>query len=167
MLCNHFTEKLLGLQGVIIKNIEKSGNTIVIYAEMERKEHHCTCCDTATSTVHDYRKQIIKDIPAFGNSVVIHLRKRRYRCPKCNKHFFEENTFLPKYHRITNRLSAYIINKLTNECSFLSVAREVSLSVTTIIRIFDLVSYPKMTKLPTVLSIDEFKGNTNVSLQTH
>ena len=62
MLCNHFTEKLLGLQGVIIKNIEKSGNTIVIYAEMERKEHHCTCCDTATSTVHDYRKQIIHEI---------------------------------------------------------------------------------------------------------
>lgn len=43
MLYNYFTEKLLGLQGVIIKNIEKSGNTIVIYAEMERKEHHCSC----------------------------------------------------------------------------------------------------------------------------
>ena len=160
MLYNHFTEKLLGLQGVIIKNVEIKGDLTVIYAEMERKEHYCTCCGTATSTVHDYREQVIKDIPAFGNSVIIHLRKRRYRCPKCKKRFFEENTFLPRYHRITNRLSAYIINKLASECSFSSVAHEVSLSVTTVIRIFDLVSYPKMNKLPTVLSIDEFKGNT-------
>lgn len=37
--------------------------------------------------------------------------------------------------------------------------REVNLSVSTIIRIFDLVSYPKA-ELPKVLSIDEFKGNT-------
>ena len=41
---------------------ERSGNTIVIYAEMERKEHHCSCCGTATTTVHDYRKQNDTDI---------------------------------------------------------------------------------------------------------
>ena len=151
MLYNHFTEKLLGLQGVIMKNMEKSGNTIVIYAEMKPKEHHCSCCGTATTTVLDYREQIIKDIPAFGNPVVIHLRKRRYRCPNCGKRFFEETNFLPRYHRITNRLSAYIIDKLANECSFSSVAREVSLSVTTVIRIFDLVLYPKIIKLPTAV----------------
>ena len=60
---------------------------------------------------------------------------------------------------MTNRLSSYVINKLTDERSFTSVAREVNLSVTTVVRIFDIVSYPKA-KLPSVLSIDEFKGNT-------
>ena len=160
MLYNHFTEELLGLQGVKITNIENSEKNIVIYAEMERKEHHCTCCGTATSTVHDYRTQVIKDISAFGKLVMLVLRKRRYRCPHCGKRFFEENSFLPRYHRMTNRLSAYIIDKLRTECSFSSVAREVNLSVTTIIRIFDLVSYSQLTELPTVLAIDEFKGNT-------
>ena len=33
---------------------------------------HCICCGTATNTVHDYRTQVIKDIPAaidwFSNS---------------------------------------------------------------------------------------------------
>ncbi len=145
MLYNHFTEKLLGLQGVKITNIENNEKNIVIYAEMERKEHHCTCCGTATSTLHDYRTQTIKDISAFGKLVKIVLRKRRYRCSHCGKCFFEENTFLPRYHRMTNRLSAYIIDKLRTECSFSSVAREVDLSVTTVIRIFDLVTYPQLT----------------------
>ena len=87
------------------------------------------------------------------------LRKRRYRCPHCGKRFYGENTFLPGYHRMTNRLVKFVLNRLTDERSFTSVAREVNLSVSTIIRIFDLVSYPKA-ELPKVLSIDEFKGNT-------
>ncbi|HHZ05449.1 MAG TPA: transposase family protein, partial [Clostridiales bacterium] len=43
--------------------------------------------------VHDYRKQIIKDIPSFGNNVIIHFNKRRYRC-SCGKRFAEKNPFL-------------------------------------------------------------------------
>ena len=61
---------------------------------------------------------------------------------------------------MTNRLSAYIIDRLTDVTSFSGIAREVNLSVSTVIRIFDFVSYsPK--KLPVALSIDEFKGDTN------
>ena len=60
---------------------------------------------------------------------------------------------------MTNRLVKFVLKRLTDERSFTSVAREVNLSVSTIIRIFDLVSYPKA-ELPKVLSIDEFKGNT-------
>ena len=52
MLYNYFTEKLIVLKGVIIKNAEIKGNLTVIYAEMERKEQYCTCCGAATSTVH-------------------------------------------------------------------------------------------------------------------
>ena len=60
---------------------------------------------------------------------------------------------------MTNRLSAFVIDKLRDERSFTSVAREVNLSVSTVIRIFDTVSYPTA-ELPQTLSIDEFKGNT-------
>ena len=159
MLYKYFTEKLLGLQEVNITNIEENEKNIVIYAEMERKEHNCICCGTATDAVHDYREQEIKDIPSFGKLAIIRLRKRRYRCPNCGKRFFEKSNFLPKYARNTTRLVAYIIDKLRDERSFTSVAREVNLSVSTVIRIFDEVSYPKPA-LPENLSIDEFKGNT-------
>ena len=159
MLYTHFTQDILGLQDVKVTKIESNEKELTIYAELERKEHNCISCGTATDTIHDYRKQTIKDIPAFGKLVNIVLRKRRYRCPCCGKRFFEKNSFLPKYHRMTNRLSAFVVNKLTDERSFTSVSKEVNLSVTTVVRIFDKVSYPK-SKLPSALSIDEFKGNT-------
>ena len=44
--------------------------------------------------------------------------------------------------------------------TFKDVGKEVNLSTTTVMRTFDLVSYSPR-KLPTTLSIDEFKGNTN------
>ena len=160
MLYTHFTEKLLGLKGVIVKNITQPPEYTSIDIEIEPKPHNCPCCGTATRTIHDYRQQKIKDIPAFGKHIVLYLRKRRYKCPNCGKRFYEANGFLPKYHRMTNRLCAYVIQQLTDVRSFSSVAREVNLSVSTVIRLFDLVQYAPR-KLPSVLSIDEFKGNTD------
>ncbi|MGO5081646.1 ISL3 family transposase [Oscillospiraceae bacterium LCP25S3_E4] len=158
MLYNHFTEKLIGLQHIEVEKIEKTENSIHIFCKLKRVLHKCPCCGNTTDKIHDYREQVIKDIPAFGKHLFIHLKKRRYCC-SCGKRFAEKNDFLPRYHRMTNRLSAYIIDKLRSEVSFSSVAREVNLSVSTVIRVFDMVSYsPK--KLPTALSIDEFKGNT-------
>ena len=132
MLYTDFTEKLLGLQDVIITNVEESEKEIIIYAELKRKKHNCIFCGTAKDTVHDYRRQVVKDVPAFGKTVTIVLRKR----------FFERNSFLPKYHRMTNRLASFVVTKLSDDRSFTSVAREVNLSVSTVIRIFDFISYP-------------------------
>ena len=159
MLYKHFTQEILGLQDVIITKVENNQNEMIIYAELERKPHKCNKCGAETNSIHDYRQQVIKDIPAFGKLVSIVLRKRRYRCPHCGKRFFENNSFVPKYHRMTNRLAAYVINRLTDERSFTSVAKETNLSVSTVIRVFDKVSYPKA-KLSSALAIDEFKGNT-------
>lgn len=60
---------------------------------------------------------------------------------------------------MTKRICVFVIEKLRDERSFTSIAKEVDLSVSTVIRIFDNVSYPKP-GLSTVLSIDEFKDNT-------
>jgi transposase len=102
----------------------------------------------------------VKDCEAFGKKVELVLRKRRYVCTCCNKRFAEPNVFLPKYHRMTSRLISSVIDKLSVERSFTSVARETCLSVSTVIRIFDHVQDPVLKTCPSVLSIDEFKGNT-------
>ena len=160
MLYNDYTAKLIGFQGIIVTNVEESTENLTINAEMRRKPHNCPCCGTATRTIHDYRKQRIKDAPSRGKTVVILLRKRRYRCPHCGKKFYEEIPFPPEFRRMTTRLVEYIIDKLRDERSFAGVAKETKLSVTTVIRVFDVISYPKMLHLPKALSIDEFKGNT-------
>ncbi|MBQ6351407.1 MAG: ISL3 family transposase [Methanobrevibacter sp.] len=153
-------KELVGLQDIIVNNIEQNEKEINIYLELERKEHKCPCCSGQTSRIHDYRTQKVHDINILGKKVYLILRKRRYVCPNCGKRFYEANSFLPKYHRITNRMTAWIIGMLKTNRSYKDVAIECGLSEFTVARRFDLIGF-KMKHLPEVLSIDEFKGDTS------
>lgn len=160
MLSLNCTEKLLNLQGVIIKNIEKAPYYTHIYIEMPLKTHTCPCCGSQTKAVHDYRVRKVKDLPAFSQNIILYYRQRRYSCKSCGKRFSEKNTFVAKYYRVTHRLLAEVFKKAASVASFTTIANELNLSVTTAIRLFDTVSYTKPDTLPEVLAIDEFKGNT-------
>lgn len=160
MSTQNIIKKFTGLQEVNIKDIKENENSIEIYVDLDVKKHKCPCCGRFTSKTHDYRIQKITDIPYRLKSIVLVYRKRRYVCPHCKKRFYEDNNFVPRYHQMTNRLSAYIIDRLRNTNSFTKISKEVRKSVSTVIRVFDMVTF-KTPQLPDVLSIDEFKGNTN------
>ena len=131
-----------------------------ISIEMKHCEHICPCCGFPTKSVHDYRYQNIKDIAAFGKNVILIYRKRRYVCQSCKKRFSENHPFVPRYYRMTSRLIENILSMLSEPYSFTSVAKLNNTSVSTTIRIFDLINYSQPSKPPEALAIDEFKGNT-------
>ena len=158
MLYEDNTAKLLGLEDVIVKKVWDKEQEKHIEIELRRCEHVCPCCGIKTSRIHDYRIQKIRDISSFGKDVYLHLRKRRYVCGCCGKRFYEKNTFLPRYHRMTNRKNARIIEDFRETVSATHIARQHNISVSTALRYFNLVSY-SCKELPEVLSIDEFKGN--------
>ena len=78
MLYNYCIEKLTGLQDIDIQKIEITDKITHIFCELQRKPHKCPHCGNLTDTVHDYRKQIIKDIPSFGDNVIIHFKLARW-----------------------------------------------------------------------------------------
>ena len=157
MLKKDYTAKLLNLEDVIITNIENFSEEVHVYLELPRGKHRCPACGALTDRVHDYRMQIIKDVP-LGRTTLLHLRKRRYRCD-CGKRFFEKNTFLPRYCRSTSRLVAEIITAFRETVSASKIGTQFNVSGATAMRYFKCVSF-KPTRLPEVLSIDEFKGNS-------
>lgn len=160
MLYEDNTAKLLGLEDVIVKKVWDEEQEKHIMIELPRRMHVCPCCGTATDQIHDYRMQCVKDIASFGKNVYLHLRKRRYVCGSCGKRFYEKNNFLPRYHRMTNRKNARIIEDFRDTVSASYIAKKHNISVSTALRYFNLVSY-SCKKLPEVLSIDEFKGNAD------
>ena len=94
MLTKDYIAEFLNLEDVIITNVENISDQLHISIELPRRKHVCPCCGEVTDRVHDYRVQVIKDVPMARNTF-LHLRKRRYRCD-CGKRFFEKNTFLPR-----------------------------------------------------------------------
>ena len=157
MLMTDYTAKLLDLEDVIITNVENISNQLHIYIELPRAEHICPACGAVTDRVHDYRWQKIKDVP-LARDTFLYLRKRRYRCC-CGKRFFEKNTFLPRYYRVTSRLVAQIIFAFKMVVSAKEIGCRFNVSAVTAMRYFNLFN-KKLIKLPEVISLDEFKGNS-------
>lgn len=151
---------MLGLQNVLISDIKKTENSINIYLFSKPKTTKCPHCGNVTSYVHDYRLQIIKDIPYADKHIYLYLKKLRYHCPHCNKHFYESYPFIPKYNRITSKVFSSIIHCCRDKQSFKDIAVKHNVSSSTVIRVFELVNHSNKPPLPKVLGIDEFKGNT-------
>ena len=137
MLINNCIEELTGLKDLIVKEVKNISGELHIYGRMEKRIHNCPHCGTATSKVHDYREQTIRDISSFGNTSYIHLSKRRHVCPLCGKRFFEHVEFLPRYHRMTNRLYASLLNEFSKMQPIKAVAERSNVSSTSAARIFD------------------------------
>ena len=129
---NNFITSLLDLKGVKVTKFRNRKNRIRIHIELPVREHTCPCCHSKTSRVHDYRFQLIKDIPIYYKDTFIYYRKRRYVCKNCGKKFYEKNNFLPKRARKTNRLSAFIIEKLKEKQSMKDIAKLSNISTTTV-----------------------------------
>ena len=157
MLVKDYTAEFLNLEDVIITNVENISDQLHISIELPRRKHFCPCCGMVTDRIHDYRIQVVKDVP-MARDTFLHLRKRRYRCD-CGKRFFERNTFLPRYYRVTSRLVAEIIFAFKKVVSAKEIGCRFNVSGLTAMRYFQHYNH-KPTALPEVISLDEFKGNS-------
>ena len=160
MLQTHLIAELLGMEVFDFEKIDQDEKEIVLTVRMQRRAQECPACHTLCDQIHDYRMQRVKDSPIQGKTVTWHYRKRRYRCPCCGKRFYEKNYLLPRRHRITNRLAAFGIDQLQKKRSRKEIAASLGVSESSVCRWMNLLEFGKPALLPKVLSIDEFRGNT-------
>lgn len=154
---------MLGFSDIIVKAVEfnvrwKNLLCDLVHFTLPLKTHTCPVCSQKTNHVHDYRKQYIKHI-TVNNQMVLVYRKRRYKCPNCDKKFYENNTIVERYQRKTTQLNTRIMIDIL-ESNFTSAARRSNISNDTARRLFNRLYTPKYPELPEVLCIDEFKGDT-------
>lgn len=159
MLYEDYTTKLLDMEHMNVLEVENFPDRLILHVEMKRRPAGCPGCGMLTDTIHDYRTQIVKDSPVQGKSVYWQYRKRRYRCTSCGKRFYEKNWLLPKWCRLTNRLALQVIQRMQAKVSRKDLSQEFSVSESTVCRWMHLAECGRPTKLPSVVSIDEFKGN--------
>ena len=160
MLQTHLIAELLDMEAYDFEGVEQNATQIILKVKMKRRTQEFPACRTPCDQVHDYRTQRVKDSPIQGKALIWQYRKRRYRCPCCGKRFYEGNYLLPKWHRITNRLAALGIDQLRKKQSRKEIAESLGVSESSVGRWMNLLVFGKPDRLPKVLSIDEFRGNT-------
>jgi len=88
------------------------GDTIKLFAKVNKRFVICPCYKQRSSHVHSYYERKLSDLPISGKRVIISFKARKFRCenPNCSRKIFSEQatSFTLKYCRRTNRLTAYL-----------------------------------------------------------
>lgn len=158
----HFNMILPGLEDVKVTQMEERAGVFRIYVEIPKHVHKCPQCGETTSNVHDYRIQKVQHLKLFERSTYLYYRKRRYACV-CGKRFAEFNPIVERYQRHTKEWNQALGLRVIQGMNFKDTAAQFRTSQTTAMRRFDKVSAPmlkKLDKLPEVIAIDEYKGDT-------
>ena len=160
-------EKLLGLgEDYRITKIEESKNQKTIYVESTKKKVRCPECNQFTSSIHDRLKPItLKSLNVYEIPTEIVQTKRRFICHKCNKRFTEPSTLSMKNANISNKLKQKILKDLKEynlSLEYISKINNVSDNTVRNILKEAMNGYPEHVRLlPRVISLDEFKADTN------
>ena len=77
----------LDLPEVRILKSDLSGREIVITVESTRTWAVCPRCGERTSEFHSFGRQLrLRHLPILGRPVIIEIRPKRFRCPRCEDH---------------------------------------------------------------------------------
>lgn len=160
----HININFPGLEGVILKEFRSFEDRVEIFVEMPVYTHRCPRCGTRTKNIHDYRIQKIRHLKLFERPSFLFYRKRRYKCINCAKNFYENNTIVDRYQRFSKEWNQAVNVRSVKASTFLEVSIQYGCSVSTVIRRFDTLAVRELKdteELPTVISMDEYKGDTD------
>jgi len=143
--------------------IVKSKPFKVIYCHSTLKQHICPHCGLVSTKVHDYRYQLIKDIPSFGKFIFLYFKKPRYECECCNRSFIPKFDFIPRYYHTTTRLNFELISSFHDIRTLASIGKQYNVSISKVQHSLKKLSISTSNLLPKHLGIDEFKGNLFVN----
>ncbi len=159
MSLTYFIEKHFNWEAGSVKEFVNQDGKWVLFIDFKPFTPCCVHCHHNKLYIKDYRDQKVllghwNSLPIFG---LIH--KRRYLCSSCHKTFYEPIPGLGRYQRRSHEVIREIQQACTELISFKAISRMQGISISTVIRYFDKLTFQSPKYLPEILSLDEFRGN--------
>ena len=156
----NYTEIIFKIKEEYIKHTRVNEDGSVHFTlEIPVAEQVCPHCGASTRKSKGKRSRDVKFGAMQHHTVTATYLQRRYKCQECNHTFIEKNPFVSRYLRLSKSNLEYLFRQLGEKGSFTEIAKRSDVSVSTVIRYCSKLAIPKPAQLPTVLGIDEYKGN--------
>ena len=156
----NYTETIFKIKEEHIKFTKVNEDGSVHFTlEMPVAEQVCQHCGASTRKSKGKRPRDVKFGATQHQIVTATYLQRHYKCQECNHTFIEKNPFVCRYLRLSKTNMEYLFRQLGEKGSFTEMAKRSDVSVSTVIRYCSKLAISKPTQLPTVLGIDEYKGN--------
>ena len=105
--------RLLDLPGLCVTSLEYDPSQTRLHVFCEHQAHSACCptCKQTSTTVHQYRKRAVRDLPWAGKICLLVFAARRFFCAVCQSPFREELDWLPRHSRLTKRYADYVFEQ--------------------------------------------------------
>jgi len=100
-------EQLLNLPRIQVDEYRQTENEILITISIRYNEHRCPKCKREFATMSEVTEQRVRDLPVFGKTCYLIVRKGRLQCP-CSFRGYEEIDFVDKNQRQTKRFDEFL-----------------------------------------------------------
>jgi transposase len=100
---NQIYEQLLGLKELQVNQVVVGATRIEVYCESKLVEGHCPVCLQKCNCVKQTYERKVKDLSISGKEVWLHLISRQLVCKDCNRHFYEQFSFVDPKESVTKR----------------------------------------------------------------
>src|SRR5699024_12257383 len=153
-----FITQMLGIKEkyIEVNHLEITNNVFQVELSTKVRTVVCPIGNEKTRDIHGYRNQYIQGRRIEEKPVVLHLRKRRYKCINCGSTFYEPLSFVHRYQRRTTSLNVQAL-AYASENSFTMAGRMCGVLTPSLIRLFDQRKLPHMHVFPNILAIYELK----------
>ena len=146
---------------------------VIICAQSTKRQCPCPRCYFVSSRIHSYYFRKIKDIPAFGNKVVLRIKAKKWYCynPDCERQIFTErfDHYFKPYKRTSDRLREKLLKVALlvggNPGAKLSRVLNISISSSTLIRLIHEQQVPAPVSASAV-GIDDWAFTKGVNYGT-
>ena len=155
----------------LLENRKSETGGVLLFAEKVSEFEVCPKCATPSGSVYDHRWTKVKDDPIRGDDTILHIKKRRFMCPKCKRPFTEPVPGIRKGYRTTERYRKRLLWACENFGDLKSVRRNYRCSSGLLQRVlYEQLELRRRTRLypwPTRIGIDEhlFKHEPRLNLR--
>lgn len=100
--------EILGLPQLAIERAEVQEAEIHLYVKLQTESAICPQCHQECRDLHQNSVRVIRDLPLSGRRCYLHVRTRRFWCPRCGLPVAESLDFVEPYRNYTTRYEAHI-----------------------------------------------------------
>ena len=141
-------------------DVTKEDNKTLVFVKLKKNEQCCPVCGSTSVISHGFKNRIIKHSIVNNGPLIINYKARRLKCKDCNSTFLEKNGFSFNNNNISKYTEMKVLDCLqSHTATFTSVAKELNISVTSVVSIFDKLVVPTTAPYSDVICIDEIYTN--------
>ncbi len=101
-------DEILGLPQLTIERTEVQATEIHLYVKLRTESAMCPHCHQECRELHQNSVRVIRDLPLSGRPCYLHVRIRRFWCPRCGLPVAEPLEWVEPYRNYTTRYEGHI-----------------------------------------------------------